>query len=269
MPTNYPTNLDTYTTKVDNVSDVMAADVNNLQDAMVAVQNRVGTTASPTFVTVATAQTISGAKTYSSVTTNSNGRYTTNNASLAMYEMHLPGIAARAWRTDTSGNARLSITNGSGTVSSDLATIDASGNLTLAGRVTAATLGSGTANSGTYLAGNLAWQTITMPSTDFGGVGSYAVLVRPINNNLGTGGTEAGSNLRHSWTPNTTTLSGVLAVFAGGRLRDNNATYDGGGTALSGTWRRVCGAGLTYGTMPGNYINILYLWSPALYVRIS
>jgi len=39
MPTNFPTNPDTYTTKVDGVDTVMAAHINNLQDAMMAVED--------------------------------------------------------------------------------------------------------------------------------------------------------------------------------------------------------------------------------------
>ena len=39
MPTNFPTNPDSYTTKVDGVDNVMAAHVNDLQDAMMAVED--------------------------------------------------------------------------------------------------------------------------------------------------------------------------------------------------------------------------------------
>jgi len=39
MSTNFPTNPDTYTTKVDGVDTVMAAHINDLQDAMMAVQD--------------------------------------------------------------------------------------------------------------------------------------------------------------------------------------------------------------------------------------
>ena len=39
MPTNFPTNPDSYTTKVDGVDTVMAAHINDLQDAMMAVQD--------------------------------------------------------------------------------------------------------------------------------------------------------------------------------------------------------------------------------------
>lgn len=137
MPTNFPTSIDSYTTKVDGVSDVLAADTNNLQDAMVAVQTRLGTTASPTFVTLSTSQTISGAKTFSSVAANSAGRWTTNAAGVGMYEMHLPGVAARGWYLSTDGVTRLGVTDGGGGVSTVLLSIDGSGNTTAAGNVTA------------------------------------------------------------------------------------------------------------------------------------
>ena len=39
MTTTFPTNPDTYTTKVDGVDTVMAAHINNLQDAMMAVED--------------------------------------------------------------------------------------------------------------------------------------------------------------------------------------------------------------------------------------
>lgn len=69
MPTSYPGGLDSYTNKVDGVTDVLAADTNNLQDAMVAVQTRVGTTANPTFVPRA-GGTMTGPLTTTGVTTN-------------------------------------------------------------------------------------------------------------------------------------------------------------------------------------------------------
>lgn len=42
MSTSYPGAIDSYTTKTDGVDSVMAADVNNLQDAVVAVQTQLG-----------------------------------------------------------------------------------------------------------------------------------------------------------------------------------------------------------------------------------
>ena len=38
MPTNFPTNPDTYTTKVDGVDTVMAVHINDLQDATTAIE---------------------------------------------------------------------------------------------------------------------------------------------------------------------------------------------------------------------------------------
>jgi phage-related tail fiber protein len=46
VPTNYPTTIDSYTNKLDGVSDVLAADINNLQDAVLALQNKVGVASS-------------------------------------------------------------------------------------------------------------------------------------------------------------------------------------------------------------------------------
>lgn len=43
MPTNYPASLDTFTNKTDGVDDVLAADINKLQDAIVAIQTKLGT----------------------------------------------------------------------------------------------------------------------------------------------------------------------------------------------------------------------------------
>lgn len=42
MSTNFPTSLDSYTTKVDNTDDVLATHVNNLQDAVSAIEAKVG-----------------------------------------------------------------------------------------------------------------------------------------------------------------------------------------------------------------------------------
>jgi len=104
------------------------------------------------------------------------------------------------------------------------------------------------------------------PSTALDGVGSYAVLMMAANNNLAIGGTIAGSSLRYNYT-------------AGGQSSPNNpffgrvgpgspSSYNGGGTAVSGTWRKMS-SGTVYFTEPDGYGGTLYSWSPALYVRIS
>jgi hypothetical protein len=53
MTTNFPGSLDSYADHADNVDDVMAADVNNLGDAIEALQARVGITATGVTTTLA------------------------------------------------------------------------------------------------------------------------------------------------------------------------------------------------------------------------
>lgn len=120
--------------------------------------------------------------------------------------------------------------------------------------------------------------------TGLGDIGSYAVLIIATNTNVAAGSTVAGSDLRHSWTPNYRTIaSGGFSDFSTNRGRSTN-TYDGGGTSLSGTWRKVS-TGSTYfsttttslstivaGCPPANSITVdsySYAWCAALYVRIS
>lgn len=54
MPTNYPAALDSFTTKVDGVDDVMAADINKLQDAILALQTKLGANGSDVVLRAAT-----------------------------------------------------------------------------------------------------------------------------------------------------------------------------------------------------------------------
>ena len=72
-------------------------------------------------------QTIGGVKTFSSPVTAQSGRYTTNNPSLAMYEMHLPGIFASAWRLQANGTTDLVRTIGDGVPLSTLLSVTAAG----------------------------------------------------------------------------------------------------------------------------------------------
>ena len=46
MATNFPTSLDSYTTKIDNTDDVLAAHVNDLQSAVSALETKMGVTSS-------------------------------------------------------------------------------------------------------------------------------------------------------------------------------------------------------------------------------
>lgn len=42
MPTDFPTSIDSYTTKLNNVDTIAAADINNLQDATLAIETLLG-----------------------------------------------------------------------------------------------------------------------------------------------------------------------------------------------------------------------------------
>ena len=52
MATNFPVSLDTYTTKIDNVDDVLASHVNSLQGAVVQLETKLGITNSSVSATV-------------------------------------------------------------------------------------------------------------------------------------------------------------------------------------------------------------------------
>jgi hypothetical protein len=117
------------------------------------------------------------------------------------------------------------------------------------------------------------WTSAAAPtaSTALDGIGSYAVLMMGVSTNLAIGSTIAGSSLRYNFTPNsansTLGASANSAPFLGRRIRSNNSTYDGGGTALSGTWRKMS-SGVTFVSVAGCG-NTDYCWWEALYVRIS
>lgn len=105
--------------------------------------------------------------------------------------------------------------------------------------------------------------------TGLGDIGSYAVLIIATNTNVAAGSTVAGSDLRHSWTPNVGTVSatsGGWSLFGANRSR-LSSVYDGGGTSMTGTWRKMS-TGATYGTITDCTGTVVY-WMAALYVRIS
>ena len=129
-------------------------------------------------------------------------------------------------------------------------------------------------------------QTGAVVTTGLGDIGSVAVLMIATNTNVAVGSTVAGSDLRYGWTPNfgAMTYTG-FTDFAANR-GNSSATYNGGGTSLTGTWRKVS-SGNTYFASGGSYagVNLVsgccgsflqvqvfsasYVWAAALYVRVS
>ncbi len=105
--------------------------------------------------------------------------------------------------------------------------------------------------------------------TGLGDIGSYAVLIIATNTNVAAGSTVAGSDLRHSWTPNQALISGGFAAYTVNRSRASTGTYDGGGTSLTGSWRKMS-TGVTYVAYVDSCTgDTTYFWCAALYVRIS
>jgi hypothetical protein len=106
--------------------------------------------------------------------------------------------------------------------------------------------------------------------TGLGDIGSYAVLIIATNTNVAAGSTVAGSDLRHSWTPNTGAVAASTNGYSAYSANRSNgsASYNGGGTSLSGTWRKMS-TGATYGTITSGCCSTVYYWMAALYVRIS
>jgi hypothetical protein len=110
----------------------------------------------------------------------------------------------------------------------------------------------------------------TGASTAFGAVGTYAVLMMAANTNLAIDGTIAGSSLRYNDSPNGITNNASTAgitPFMGMYTRSSVSTYLGGGTSVSGTWRKVS-SGTVY-TSYSDCGTTYYIWSRALYVRVS
>jgi hypothetical protein len=124
-------------------------------------------------------------------------------------------------------------------------------------------------------------QTGAVTTTGLGDIGSVAVLMIAANTNVGFGATVAGSDLRYDWTPN---LGGIISggsLDFGTNRGNSTATYNGGGTALSGVWRKIS-RGDTYLTGGGSYVvtncsgpaflgyvSYAKIWAAALYVRVS
>lgn len=125
-------------------------------------------------------------------------------------------------------------------------------------------------------------QTGAVVTTGFGDIGSVAVLMIATNTNLAAGATVAGSDLRHSWTANFGPMVYNGYTPYANNYGNSSAVYGGGGTALTGTWRKVS-TGSTYFPTGGAFMALIrsccvyfasptgyaYVWAAALYIRVS
>ena len=126
----------------------------------------------------------------------------------------------------------------------------------------------GTPSSSTYLRGDGTWSTITLPSTSFaGGVGSYVFAICVTASNISAGSEVNGSTLRYNYTP--TNFNSGFSNDGHMVYNTPSSSYPGGGSSLSGTWRKV-GGNPTYAdfyyTAGNAYV---YKWSPTLWVRTT
>ena len=114
-------------------------------------------------------------------------------------------------------------------------------------------------------------QTGAITNTNLDSIGSYAVLYNATNSDLGINGTRAGSGLRYNASGSYTTSSfqGTFykSTFATNVFTGNSTWADAGGTALSGTWRKLSTESVYGGGPYGK--GTAYKFSQALWVRIS
>jgi hypothetical protein len=99
-------------------------------------------------------------------------------------------------------------------------------------------------------------------------VGSYAVLMSSQRSNIAENATVAGSVLRKNASSTHIVNPSVNPTVIYAPLRRNKGTYNGGGTALSGTWRKM-DASPSYTTAPDGYSAPFDQYGYALYLRIS
>jgi hypothetical protein len=131
--------------------------------------------------------------------------------------------------------------NGTGVTFNDGTTLQS-------GNIPAANLGSGTANSTTFLRGDRTWQTVSAtPTTDqvlsatagasVGAVGTYALLGETTTTQTLPGGTRAGSALRYAGVVSQGTSWGAAAaspISISGKSSNSQIIYN---NTPPGTWR--------------------------------
>jgi hypothetical protein len=167
-------------------------------------------------------------------------------------------------------NSSVTVTAGTGMSGGGAVALGSSVTLTNAG-VTSIVAGTGISISGatgavtvtSTVSGGVSsvnGQTGAVVLTNAGDIGSVGAFIVATNTNTAYGSTIAGSSLRYNATYNN-------GVALGSSRQNGSNSYNGGGTALSGTWRKVNDGG-TYGTSGGGCC-ILYNWYVALYIRVS
>ena len=160
--------------------------------------------------------------------------------------------------TNTSATGAVSVTN------TGVTSIVAGTGITISGATGAVTVNSSVGVS------SVNGQTGAVVTTDAGGIGSIGLVWYAGNTNFSYSSTISGSDLRCNYTTGASgQQAGVnVSPLAGYWTRTNNSTFNFGGTALSGTWRKL-NSGNTYETYNDGMGTIYYTWNPVLCVRVS
>jgi len=108
-------------------------------------------------------------------------------------------------------------------------------------------------------------QTGAVVLTNVGDIGSIGVFMNSANADLAYGATIAGSTLRYDETTNSSAPMGASPFYFFYQV--NNANYGGGGTALTGTWRKLNTGSIFTSTTCGSDTTRSYM--RALYIRVS
>jgi len=108
-------------------------------------------------------------------------------------------------------------------------------------------------------------QTGAVTLTNAGDIGSIGVYMNSGNSDLGYSSTIAGSTLRYNESTNSGGTPGQCPFY--NYYTVNNANYGGGGSSLSGTWRKLNSGSIftsqsACGDTTRNYMR-------ALYIRVS
>ena len=107
-------------------------------------------------------------------------------------------------------------------------------------------------------------QTGAITNTTFDSIGSCAILVSAQNSDTAVAGTIAGSSLRYNLSTLNVGNNGSLTF---GHVTQGSNTYNGGGTSVSGTWRKMSG-GPNYAVVT-NCTDTFYYFMASLWVRVS
>ena len=197
------------------------------------------------------------------------GVNTTQNTNITSAASYANGAFTKANSVVTSAVAGtgVSVSAATGAVTftnSGVTSIVAGSGISISGATGAVTV---TASGGGVT--SLNGQTGALTLTDAGAIGALGIFMNAGNSNVVYGGTVAGSSLRYdySYTGDYTEQAGYGSATNGRQQRQSNSSYNGGGSSISGTWRKLS-SGLVYATA-ANCCGTVYYWMTALYVRVS